>query len=292
MLKPLIIKLIRLTCMASSFAALCIAALSFMTLPVHADTAAASTADAEELDLYDIVRNPVIGNYKGYAEFKMGHYDNAHAIWEALENRGNAQASFNLGILYEDGLGVTQSNQQAIEHYEKAATAGSGKAQYRLGLLYSGGIKTPRDDAKADKWLSAAAAQGDEDAVALLEQRNSTVKSQRDKNFYRAESLHVAGQYKKAAAIWQRLNNTGDTRSRTRLAWMYEAGQGMPRDLDKAAMYFHQSAEEGDAEAQYALAVMLHTGKGQTKNIEAAQEWLQRAAAQNYGPAKEALAQD
>jgi TPR repeat protein len=73
---------------------------------------------------------------------------------------------------------------------------------------------------------------------------------------------------------------------------MYEAGQGMPRDLDKAAMYFHQSAEEGDAEAQYALAVMLHTGKGQTKNIKAAQEWLQRAAAQNYGPAKEALAQD
>lgn len=73
---------------------------------------------------------------------------------------------------------------------------------------------------------------------------------------------------------------------------MHEAGQGMPRDLKKAAMLFQQSAQEGDAEAQYALAVMLHTGKGQAKNLEAAQEWLQRAATQNYGPAKEALAQE
>ncbi|BBB28146.1 tetratricopeptide repeat protein [Neptunomonas japonica] len=261
-----------------------------MALPAHAD--AASTANTEELDLYDIVRNPVVGNYKGYAEFKMGHYDNARSIWEALENRGNAQASFNLGILYEDGLGVAQNNQHAIEHYERAAIAGSSKAQYRLGLLYSDGIKTPRNDAKADKWLCAAAAQGDEDAVALLEQRNNTVRSQRDKDFYRAESLQVTRQYEKAAIIWKRLSNMGDTRSRTRLAWMHEAGQGMPRDLKKAAMLFQQSAQEGDAEAQYALAVMLHTGKGQAKNLEAAQEWLQRAATQNYGPAKEALAQE
>ena len=255
-------------------------------------TLSAVAAQAEELDLYEIVRNPVIGNYKGYAEFKMGHYDNARAIWEALEEKGNGQAGFNLGILYEDGLGVEQSNQQAIAHYEKAAQAGSGKAQYRLGLLYSAGIKTPKDDVKADKWLAAAAAQGDEDAAALLEQRSSNAISQRDKEFFNAENLHAAGQYKEAAAIWQQLTNAGDTRSRTRLAWMYEAGQGMPRDLDKAATLFKQSAEEGDAEAQYALAVMLQTGKGQTQNPEAAQRWLQRAAVQDYGPAKEALARD
>ncbi|MDQ3195732.1 MAG: sel1 repeat family protein, partial [Pseudomonadota bacterium] len=63
---------------------------------------------AEEPDLDEIVRNPVIGNYKGYAEFKMGHYETARVIWEALAKRGNGEANFNLGTLYEDGLGVPQ----------------------------------------------------------------------------------------------------------------------------------------------------------------------------------------
>jgi TPR repeat protein len=267
-------------------------AVTLLALPV---SNAFSETIPEEIDLQEIVRNPVVGNYKGYAEFKMGHYDNAHTIWEALENKGNAQASFNLGILYEDGLGVLQDNQQAIVHYEKAAQAGSSKAQYRLGLLYSAGLKIPKDDIKADKWLAAAAAQGDDDAALLLAQRQLTQRkdsptiSKRDKEFFDAENRHAAGQYKEAAVIWQQLAKAGDTRSRTRLAWMYEAGQGMPRDLHQAATLFKQSAEEGDAEAQYALAVMLQTGKGQTQNTKAAQLWLQRAAAQDYGPAKEAL---
>lgn len=288
MLKPIMVKRFTRNGMALSFIAFFLVALPCLALPSHADV----NNHAEELDLNEIVRNPVIGNYKGYAEFKMGHYDNARVIWEALENKGNAQASFNLGILYEDGLGVAQNNQQAIAHYEKAAQAGSGKAQYRLGLLYSAGIKTAKDDTRANKWLTAAAAQGDKDAAALLEQSNSRVASQRDKDFFKAENLHAAGQYQQAASIWQQLAETHDTRSRTRLAWMYEAGQGMPRDLEKAAALFKESAAEGDAEAQYALAVMLQTGKGQIQNTDTAHAWLQRAAAQGYGPAKEALAQD
>lgn len=290
MLKPVITKPPTLTLRTSYFVIFLLIALPFITPQSHANDVV--DTPTEELDLYEIVRNPVIGNYKGYAEFKMGHYGNARAIWEALEHKGNAQASFNLGILYEDGLGITQNNSKAIYYYDKAATAGSSKAQYRLGLLYSAGIKTPKDDKKAVKWLTAAAAQGDEDAAALLKQRSSPAQSPRDKDFFHAENLHAAGNYKEAAVIWQDLSEAGDTRSRTKLAWMYEAGQGILRDLNKAATLFKQSAEEGDAEAQYALAVMLQTGKGQMQNTDAAQTWLQRAAAQGYAPAKEALVQD
>lgn len=255
-------------------------------------TLATAPALAEAPDLEEILRNPVIGNYKGYAEFKMGHYENARAIWQALENKGNAQASFNLGILYEDGLGVAQDNGQALYHYEKSAQAGSSKAQYRLGLLYSAGVKTPKDDAKADQWLAAAAAQGDEDAIALLEQRKDAAQNQRDSDYFSAEALHAAGQHQQAFAIWRQLADSGDNRSVTRLAWMYETGQGTARDLDTAARLFRQSAEAGDPEAQYALAVMLQTGQGQPRDTAAAQRWLQRAAAQGYGPAIEAQRAD
>ena len=249
----------------------------------------ASAVWAEEPDLVEIVRNPVIGNYKGYAEFKMAHYDNARTIWEALAQRGNAEANFNLGILDEDGLGVPQNIQAALSHYEKAAIAGSGRAQYRLGLLYSAGAPVPRDEARAGKWLAAAAAQGDMDAAALLAQLGGASGTPAQRDFLKAETLHAGGQNQEAVVIWSRLALSGDTRSRSRLAWMLEAGVGIPRNLDEAAKLFRQSAEEGDADAQYALGVMLQTGKGQALDPVQAETWLRRAAAQGNGPAIVAL---
>lgn len=251
-----------------------------------------SRAFAQAPDLAEIVRNPVIGNYKGYAEFKMGHYEEARVIWEALAQRGNREAHFNLGILHEDGLGVAQSMPQAVGHYERSAEAGSSKAQYRLGLLYSVGAKLPRDDARAKRWLTAAAAQGDKDAALLLAMRADGPQTPREQDFLRAETHHASGQYAQAATIWTRLAQDGDTRSRTRLAAMLEAGQGVARSLEQAAQLFRQSAEDGDADAQYAVAVMLQTGQGQALDPVEASIWLRRAAAQGHGPATAAQRQD
>ena len=260
-----------------------------MTLAVTLTTACmllpAQAAPADDIDLVEIVRNPVIGNYKGYAEFKMGHYANASTIWNALAQRGSADASFNLGILSEDGLGTPADMQAALQHYEKAATAGSTRAQYRLGLLYSAGAKIPKDQARADKWLTMAAAAGDTDAQALLA-GGAAAGTPQERAFRSAEALQASGQHQQAAAIWQRLAQQGDARSRSKLAWMMEAGQGMPRDLEQAGKLFRLSAEQGDADAQYALSVMLQTGKGQPQDTAEAERWRRRAAAQGHGPAK------
>ncbi|MBA6342539.1 sel1 repeat family protein [Colwellia sp. MB02u-10] len=233
---------------------------------------------AEEIDLNEILRNPSMANYKGYAEFKMAHYDNARKIWQALAERGNAEASFNLGVLYEDGLGVSQSLAQALLHYETAAIDGSFKAQYRLGLIYFVGKIVPEDKIKAKRWLTEAALGGDKDSIEMLKILNGTSNSQRDEAFLRAETAHASGDYIQAANIWQRLANDNDIVSRTRLAWLYEKGLGVKRDLKHAAKLFRQSAMDGDADAQYALAVMLQTGKGQVQDIKASKLWLQSAA--------------
>lgn len=245
---------------------------------------------AEELDLDEILRNSSMANYKGYAEFKMAHYDNARKIWEALAQRGNAEASFNLGVLYEDGLGVNQDLPQALVHYETAAIGGSFKAQYRLGLLYFTGKKVPLDKVKAKRWLTKAAAEGDQDSIEMLAILNGTNSSERDKEFLRAETAHASGNYLEAANIWQHLANDNDHISRTRLAWLYEKGLGVERNLTHAAKLFRQSAMNGDADAQYALAVMLQTGKGQTKNQQESKLWLQKAAKLGHQAATLALA--
>lgn len=248
----------------------------------------ADSAEAGDLNKAELLRNPVIGNYRGYAEFKMGHYRKARTIWQWLADTGNAEAHFNLGILYEDGLGVSEDIALALEHYQHAASAGSSKAQYRLGVLYSAGVKTPRDEVAAARWLTLAAAQGDQDAVALLALNRHSTGSVRDRDYYQAERHYAAAEYRQAAQIWRRLAEQGDSRSRTRYAWLLEAGKGVKRNLQEAGRQFRRSAEQGDAEAQYALAVMLQTGQGQPRDPEAARQWMCRAAQQGFGPAREA----
>lgn len=245
-------------------------------------------ASAQESDASDWIKNPAMGNYKAYAEFKMANYEVARQIWETLAGLGNPDALFNLGILAEDGLGEAKDMKKALALYEAAANAGGFKAQYRLGMLYSDGGTVPKDEAKARHFLSLAAVNGDKEAaarLASLDQPNWPISE-----FEQAERLSSRGQHAEAAVIFRRLADAGSVTARTRLAWMYEAGRGVERSLAEAARLFMQSAEAGDAEAQYAIAVMYRTGKGQQQDREQSLAWLKRSAGQNYPAAVAAMA--
>lgn len=248
----------------------------------------AGSLHAQDSTASDWVKNPAMGNYKAYAEFKMAHYDSARHIWEVLAGLGNADALFNLGILAEDGLGEPKDMKKAESLYTAAAHAGGFKAQYRLGMLYSTGGAVTRDMTRARQFLSLAAANGDRDAIARLASLDQPDRPPTD--LEQAEILSSGGKAAEAAALFKRAADAGNTRARTRLAWMYEAGRGVDRSLDEAARLFARSAEEGDAEAQYAIAVMYRTGKGQARDFDKGMVWLKRSAGQSYPPAQAALA--
>ena len=245
------------------------------------------TLQAQDSQVEDWVRNPAMGNYKAYAEFKMAHYDAARHIWETLSGLGNADALFNLAILAEDGLGEPKDMKKAEALYLAAANAGGFKAQYRLGMLYSTGGALDKDLVKARKYLNLAATDGDKDAIARLATLGQPGPA--GSLFEEAEILSSSGQHAQAAVLYQRGSDAGDKRARTRLAWMYEAGRGVPRDLDQAAVLFRSAAQAGDAEAQFAMAVMCRTGRGQPKDRAQAMVWLTQSAAQNYPAAVSAL---
>jgi len=248
----------------------------------------ACPAHTQESTRGDWLRNPAMGNYKAYADFKMANYAAARVVWETLAEVGNGDALFNLAVLAEDGLGEPRDMKKAETLYTTAARAGNFKAQYRLGMLYSAGELLPKDLEKARVFLNLAAQAGDRDAIAKLATLDQV--STELTPFQQAELMGSRGRHDEAAVLYAQLAQQGDRSAQTRLAWMYEAGRGVPRSLDEAARRFQLAAEAGDAEAQYALAVMLRTGKGRERDLEQSTVWLRRAAQQNYPAAMSALA--
>jgi TPR repeat protein len=81
---------------------------------------------------------------------------------------GNVLALYTLGLMYEQGYGVTQDKYQAALCYRKAAEKGQVQAQYRLGYLYYHGQGVPRDLQQATEWYEKAAEQGDPGAQAAF----------------------------------------------------------------------------------------------------------------------------
>ena len=77
-----------------------------------------------------------------------------------LAEQGNAEAQFNLGLLYDRGHGVPKDKREALRWYRLAAAQGDTFAQNALGDNYWEGTGVPKDDTEAVRWWRLAAAQG------------------------------------------------------------------------------------------------------------------------------------
>lgn len=73
----------------------------------------------------------------------------------------------NLGVIYADGLGVTQDYSEAARHYRRAAEMGHPQSQLNLALLYSQGNGVPLSNLLALQWAMKAEAGGDPQALSL-----------------------------------------------------------------------------------------------------------------------------
>lgn len=95
-----------------------------------------------------------------YAANRRCDYIAAHRIVRPLAEHGNAKAQDLLGIMYDEGKGVSQDYSEAMKWYRKAADQGDSDAQYDLGGMYRSGQGVPKDYTEAAKWCRKAADQG------------------------------------------------------------------------------------------------------------------------------------
>lgn len=70
--------------------------------------------------------------------YERGDYEHAYRQLHLLANRGNAEAQYRLGVMYETGEGVDWDDYEARKWYLKAAEQGLPKAQYRLSQSIEG----------------------------------------------------------------------------------------------------------------------------------------------------------
>ncbi len=100
----------------------------------------------------------------GFQAFKAGNYEQALRLWLPLAEKDNADAQYNLGILYQKGLGVEKNIKAAFVWYKRASANGHTDAMYNLGIMYNKGRVIYRSPKDATKWWKKAAELGNAEA--------------------------------------------------------------------------------------------------------------------------------
>ncbi len=73
---------------------------------------------------------------------------------------GLVEAQFNLGVMFEEGMGTKKNLSQAAHWYQIAADTGNKRAMNNLGNLYWHGKGLDEDRTRAEMWYSLAAENG------------------------------------------------------------------------------------------------------------------------------------
>ncbi|MCB1638419.1 MAG: sel1 repeat family protein, partial [Thiothrix sp.] len=104
----------------------------------------------------------------GMAAFEAKHFSRAMQLLSPFAEQGDAQAQHLVAIMYQNGLGVAQSDIAAYTWMKAAAEQGYGLAQHGLGFMYLEGECVARDAAQAAAWFGKAADQGLQGSITTL----------------------------------------------------------------------------------------------------------------------------
>lgn len=178
-----------------------------------------------------------------------------------------AEDQFLLGRAYYHGEGVTQSYEQAGFWYRKAAEQGNLKAMHNLGIMFLEGKGTKKDESEGYRWIKKAAEAGDPRATYLCG----------------VLLLNGKGTQKDPAAALQWLNKSAELGYANALARLggdyFYGGDGITPDPKKGLALIRSAAEKGNAWAIGALGEIYEKGELLAQNNQKAQELYQQAAA-------------
>ncbi len=205
----------------------------------------------------------------GWTAFQQGRFTAAIAEWVPLATDGHPLAQYNLGVIYDSGLGVGRDVPAALRWWTAAAESGLVEARHNLGLLHA---ELGEDDLTADGfalaryWLQQAADGG-------------FVRSQYTLGKMYADGVGVEPDAARGFALIRRAGEAGLMQAQYK---MYRDGHGVPADAVEANRWWRLAAEQGYAKAQDHLAESYARGRGIGRDEVAALAWSIIAAQQGH----------
>ena len=177
----------------------------------------------------------VAGLSEGYEALARKDYVTAMREYRPLAERGNAEAQYRVGRMYEFGQGVPQDKAQGIAWVRKAAAQNHADAQQELGFIYATGDGVKQDDAQAAEWFRKAAVHGDATAQYNL-------------GLLYAKGQGVQKDYVEAIAWWRKAATQGNADAQFKLGVVYHTGQGVAKDEVLALANATIAARNGEKE--------------------------------------------
>ena len=201
-------------------------------------------------------------------------YAKAAELYQKAADRGNPFAMGNLGTFYKIGRGVPQNAAKAAELYQQASDRNNAVATCNLASLYEKGNGVPQDNAKAFALYKKAESMGKCDYLALCNcyinglgtERNFDLALQYAIGAYEKDgvskeqtckNLIIIANHAKAndpgynrVPIYTKAIELGSVDAMLALARMYETGDGVAQDLDKAESCYKDAARAGNKEAE------------------------------------------
>ena len=90
----------------------------------------------------------------------------------------------------------------------------------------------------------------------------------------------VPKDYAQAASWWRKAADQGNAGAQYNLGLLYANGQGVPKDYAQAASLYRKAADQGEAAAQYNLGWLYFKGQGVPQDSAKSEELYEKAAAQ------------
>lgn len=154
--------------------------------------------------------------------------------------QGNAEAEYELGIMYSHGRGLPLNFAEALRWYRKSAEQGYSGGQTGLGDLYFRGKGLPQDYAEAIRWYQKASDQG-------------FPRAQYNLGYMYYQGFGAQQSYAEAIRWYRKAAEQGQANAQNNLAGMYYYGYGVPQDRAEADRWYHQAADQGYENAQRVL---------------------------------------
>jgi uncharacterized protein len=222
----------------------------------------------------------------------LREYTNAAQLYERSAHQGNGDALNNLGFMHANGNGVARDDVRAARYYRDAIASGSLEAAINLVVLADANRTSLQGNETREALLAPAAQQGQPIALRLLGREvpaaaplapltppAPTAPPIPSVTVARAPAtLPAPAQQAAAASTVPVALSAAQAQELLAQARRLQRGEGVMRDLARAATLLEQAAQAGLADAQRALADVYDYGLGVVSNARKAAELRKTAA--------------